>query len=353
MILLLLLVPPAWYGLAGAQAATRDPIQLLVEYRNLVETYRRDGVDGAEAHLKKADAERVGGAIALLEKTRRLDPLLLDTRVGRPELGGWSMPLVAAAVLLHADVFLHRAKKGSVDFQHLNFAGRLLRLYTGSEADPAFKVRATLAVAWMRQITGDLAELRRQLAAARNEFFSDPGIAMAEGCLEEAAASPRAVHQASVRRALARAVAHYERALSLDPQFAEARMRLGFALLRLGRADDAYRELHRAENDAREARVAYLARLFLGSLHEHTGRLGDAIAAYRDARASGPRCQVAAVALSHALYRAGDRIGAADMAREAGASDPAACEDPWWSYDYGQAWKIDVTMEALRREIPR
>ena len=57
-----------------------------------------------------------------------------------------------------------------------------------------------------------------------------------------------------------------------------------------------------------------------------------------------------AIALSHALYRAGDRASAATIAREAGRTG-TRCEDPWWSYDYGQAWRIDETIETLRLAV--
>jgi tetratricopeptide (TPR) repeat protein len=262
------------------------------------------------------------------------------------------MPLVGAAALLHTDLFLARVKKtGTRDNLQLGFADQLLALYTGRAARVPSKLRMTLVLAWIRQIIGDGERLRAQLLSAQQEFPAEPAVALAEGCLEEAAASPRYAQHNASRVALGRAEVHYRRALTLEPGFAEARVRLGYVLFRLGRFDEATRELERAVEDAQDPYVSYLGTLFLGAVRERAGRLTEAIDVYRKARAIGPECQIAAVALSHALFLTGDRTAAAAVARDATSMNPADCEDAWWSYDYGQARKIDETMDALRLEI--
>jgi tetratricopeptide (TPR) repeat protein len=352
LVLLVQLFPGSTQTHVAAQRnPTRDPLGLLREYRGLVEAYQRGGVDGIQAELVKWDAARINDAIFLLSKAQRSSPLALDTAVGRADLAGWNMPLIGAAALLHTDLFLARAKKMETsDNQHLGFAVQLLALYTGRAARVPSKLRMTLVLVWIRQILGDTDHLRPQLLSAQHEFPGEPALALAAGCFEEAGASPRYAQCAVSRAALARAEVHYRRALTLDPGFAEARMRLGYVLFRLGRADEASRELQRAVEDAREPYVSYLGTLFLGAVRAHAGRLTEAIETYRKAREIGPACQVSAVALSHALFLTGDRSAAAAVAREASMT-PADCEDPWWSYDYGQARKIDETVEALRREI--
>jgi tetratricopeptide (TPR) repeat protein len=336
---------------AAQRNQIRDPLGLLGEYRGLVEAYQRGGVDGIQDELKKWDAARINDAISLLSKANRSSPLILDTTASRADLGGWSMPLIGAAALLHTDLFLARVKKTRTrDNLHLDFAVQLLALYTGRATRVPSKLRLTLVLTWIRQIVGDTERLRAQLSSAEHEFPGEPALALAAGCLEEAGASPRYAHRAVSRAALKRAEAHYRRALTLDPGFAEARMRLGYVLFRLGRADEATRELQRAVEDARDPYVSYLGTLFLGAVRAHAGRLTEAIETYRKAREIGPACQVSAVALSHALFLTGDRSAAAAAAREASMT-PGDCEDPWWSYDYGQARQIDETVEALRREI--
>lgn len=331
--------------------AVRDPVGLLIEYRKLVEGYCARGIDGIHDALKAWNVGLLNDAVSLVLKARQMDPVLLDTRTGHAQVGGWNVPLIGVAAFLHTDLFLHDARRRELHYSHLGFADRLLSAYHGSTVNRGLRFRVNLVIAWIRQITFDLPALRSQLASARKEFPSEPDLAMAEGSLEEALASPRAVPDASNRGALERAEIAYRRALSLDPQFAEARLHLGYVLFRLGRVDEARRELDRAATDARESNVQYLAMLLLGGVYEHTGRRQDAVTAYQRAHGIRPTCQVAAIALAHALFGSGDRSGAAAVARDAG--DPTACDDPWWSYDYGQAWKIDETMETLHRDVCR
>jgi tetratricopeptide (TPR) repeat protein len=334
------------------QSPVRDPIGLLVEYRQLVEGYLKGGIDGIQPALKAWDARRLNDAISLVEKQRRNNPAALDTTVGRAELGGWNMPLLGAAALLHTDAFLHGARRRRLDYIQLSLADRLLSAYGGSTAKPAFKLQLSLVIIWIRQITGDLPAVRGQLAAMQRDFPGEPRLAMVEGGLEEAQASPRAARTASSRGALGRAETSFRRALSLDAQFAEARVHLGYVLFRLGRTGEARSELERAATDAREWNVQYLAMLLLGGVYEHTRHMADAVNVYRRAHALAPSCQVAAIALAHALYSRGDRSEAAAVAGEVGA-DPTACDDPWWSYDYGEGWRVDATMKALQLEVRR
>jgi len=334
----------------SAQRAVRDPIELLIEYRDLVEQYRRKGISGIGDQLDGWDTRRLNEAIALLRAVRASSPFLLDNATGRPEIGGWNMPLVGAAALLHADIYLTDAKKLVRRPEHLLFSARLLGIYSGVEADRERKRRLTLLNAWLRQIAGDFNGVRVLLIDAKQEFPDDAGIVFVEACLEEAAASPRAAPDARASQALVRAEVLYRHALELDVSFAEARVRLGYVLLRLGRFEEARQQLQRASAEGREQRTIYLAHIFAGAVDEAEGRVDEAIAAYRAARTIAPQCQVAAIALSHALYRAGDRASAATIAHEVGRAS-TRCEDPWWSYDYGQAWKIDETMEMLRRAV--
>jgi tetratricopeptide (TPR) repeat protein len=332
------------------QLPVRDPIGLLIEYRQLVEGYLNGGIDGIQHALQAWDARRLNDAISLIEKARRTNPAALNTTVGRADLGGWSMPLLGAAALLHTDLFLHGARRRDLDYIQLSFADRLLSAYGGSTAKQAFKLQMSLVIIWIRQITGDLPAARGQLAATQRDFPGEPRLAMAEGSLEEVQASPKAARTASIRGALGRSETSFRRALSLDAQFAEARVHLGYVLFRLGRTDEAQSELERAATDAREWNVRYLAMLLLGGVYEHTRHTADAVSVYRRAHALAPSCQVAAIALAHALYSRGDPSEAAVVASEVGA-DPTTCDDPWWSYDYGEGWRIDATMKALQLEV--
>jgi Flp pilus assembly protein TadD len=110
----------------------------------------------------------------------------------------------------------------------------------------------SLVIIWIRQITVNLPAARGRLAATQQDFPGEPRLAMAEGSLEEGHATPRMAPTVSIRGAFSRAEASFRRALSLDAQFAEARVHLGYVLFRLGRTDEARRELERAAADAGE-----------------------------------------------------------------------------------------------------
>jgi tetratricopeptide (TPR) repeat protein len=130
-----------------------------------------------------------------------------------------------------------------------------------------------------------------------------------------------------VTRALEAAAADYRRALDLDPQFAAARLRIGWIhlLLQDRRAPGELRTLIEQTTDRS---VRYLAHLFLGAIAEREKRLADALREYQAARDAGPEYQTACVALSHVE----DALGQSTRAR-ATASACAALEqtddDPW------------------------
>jgi hypothetical protein len=63
LVLLVLLLPGAVQTHVASQRQIRDPIGLLREYRDLVEAYRRRGVDGIQAELTAWDATRIHDAI--------------------------------------------------------------------------------------------------------------------------------------------------------------------------------------------------------------------------------------------------------------------------------------------------
>jgi tetratricopeptide (TPR) repeat protein len=137
----------------------------------------------------------------------------------------------------------------------------------------------------------------------------------------EAAASPRFREPRAVTASIGlnMAARSYRRALELDNANAEVRARLGFVLMRLDRRDEARAELELA-------------------LAGHE---------------AAPRCQIAALALSNALVLLGNRDAAIAIARGSAMVGPDQCDDPWWSYDYGQAWRLEATLAALRRDAVR
>ena len=98
------------------------------------------------------------------------------------------------------------------------------------------------------------------------------------------------------------------KAVSLNPNLVEARLRLGRVLYHIDHFPQALKELEQALADATGSNhpfAAYLAALFLGDLLERTGQLDEARTAYEKAIALHPEYQSAYLALGHLLVTAG------------------------------------------------
>ena len=152
--------------------------------------------------------------------------------------------------------------------------------------------------------------------------------------------------------AAAATVAEQYRAAAAFPETAaEARIRLGYVLVRAGRFPEALAELKAgAAAPMPDAALAYLHRLFLGLALNGAGRAEEAIQTFREADRFAPGAPAARVALMNALLRTGDREGAEAIAEEI-QSGRAAGLDPWWRYWQGQFRFHPAAMAALREMV--
>jgi tetratricopeptide (TPR) repeat protein len=327
----------------------QDTWQLLERYRGVTEAYRTRGLEDAKRQIAGLSPAQIRGTVSLLHR------IALDTAAtGSDRPAGWNTALFGAGVVLHVELFVDGAKRGQVAAAHLECAVLLLDIYRGSEADQSLRRGATLAVAWLLQIIGGFELLRPYLKTALNDYPNDPEVLFARAVVEEASASPRLASVSNERRsakALREAESTYRSVLRSDPALTEARVRLGYVLLRLHRLEEARHELTAALAVAVTQRDTYLAALFLAATHEAEGSADQAVASYQRAHAVAPDCQVAAFGLSHALRLRGEYETAAATARAAAREGPSSCDDPWWSYDYGQSWKLDATLDLLRDMI--
>jgi len=183
-------------------------------------------------------------------------------------------------------------------------------------------------------------------AAAAALFPKEADILFAAGAARDMLSAP-GVH-APLRRARAgfgsvmdlgsqdsemrQGVAFYRRALESDRGHAEALIRLGGLLGRLGRHDDAVAELRRALPLTTEPLLQYYAQMFLGRELDHLGDVAGARAAYERAMALAPQAQSPRVGLSQILMRAGDRSAALDLVLPALAVDAVQQPEPMWNY---------------------
>jgi tetratricopeptide (TPR) repeat protein len=151
---------------------------------------------------------------------------------------------------------------------------------------------------------------------------------------------------------LADAASYLRRALAAEPQFLEARLRLGRVLSLQGQESNALAEFEALERAAPEAATRYLAALFQGRLYERGRRFPQAAEAYgRAARypGSGP---TAYVALAHALDSLGHRARVSDLLDHAlQPVDRTPSEDPWWTYLMGQFHEAEPLYRELKAEV--
>src|SRR5262245_51503956 len=193
-------------------------------------------------------------------------------------------------------------------------------------------------------------------------FPADPDILFLAGTLHESYAAPRiqaALQSVSLpdgvnfavgsdHAELRKAEGLLRRAVAAKPEFAEARLRLGHVLLRLGRAADASRELTRALEAIDDPLLGYYAALFAGAAREALGDLDAAEASYARAAELQPRAQSPHFALSALARRRGDRrVALRQMRTVFEIAHGDRDDDPWWSYHTAQARSADDLLAAL------
>ena len=150
----------------------------------------------------------------------------------------------------------------------------------------------------------------------------------------------------------AAAIPALERAAAIPANAKEARLRIGYLQMRLGKLDSALEHLKfAAEGDDDPTRV-HLAYLFIGWTHERAGRMNEAAAAFRQSIAviNG---QSAALALGARLYAVDARDEADDIVMAAVSGDRVVA-DPWKVYGYGDYRRFPQLIARLRaRILPR
>jgi tetratricopeptide (TPR) repeat protein len=196
---------------------------------------------------------------------------------------------------------------------------------------------------------GKLGVAEEYLAHARARYPRDPEILLLAGITQEMHASPRTTDDNRRERqaALERAERIYREALPLAPDREELRLRLGRVLSERNNRVEARTALTPLAHSS-NTRIAYLASLFLGGLEDAEHKEAAALEWYGAAIGRYPLGQSAQLAASELRQRAGDRARAGlDVPPAIGESND---KDPWWSYVFGEFWRIDDVLDELRRQ---
>jgi tetratricopeptide (TPR) repeat protein len=188
------------------------------------------------------------------------------------------------------------------------------------------------------------------LLGGLHEWFADPRVQSVADSVD----LPRGIQlELQTEGAELRAAEeNFRRALEVDPDHVEARIRHGRVLGRLGRHQQAVDALRVATPRARDPLLAYYAHLFLGAEEETLGRLPQARAAYTSAAALYPRAQAPRLGLSQLAHRTGDRVAARAALAPAlppYVSDPK--DDPWWTYRSAPGRHTDDLLAVVYRGL--
>ena len=320
----------------------------------------------AAAHAQDAYAAVLlqyltGDGDAAVAALARLGPGEVDAGVAAFETTRSRLVLTGAAAL-HTELALGRTGGGLAE-HHLRIATAIvefgerrgpptnttLSIYPqyASPVSDQFRRLWYCAVINRLESAALLGRADKYIAHALALYPDSEELQLAAGIADEMHASARVTDVAvrDRRRALERAEQHYRAALGGAPDRLEARLRLGRVLQQLDKPAEA-QKLLAPLTMARDDRVAYLALLFLGGIEDREHHEAAAADLYDRAAARVPTAQTARLAASEIRHRTGDRQAAAD-AIPVSAGDRNS-SDPWWSYVFGEFWRMDVLLDAIR-----
>lgn len=155
----------------------------------------------------------------------------------------------------------------------------------------------------------------------------------------------------AVRSVAEAAALDYERVADSPEVAAEASVRRGLLLLRLGRSDEALAAFDLADGANGDPTVQYLSALFRGRTLDALDRVAEAAVAYRRAASLVPAAQTPAVALASLWHRHGRPDEALVWAQRAIAAAGGRA-DPWHLYWYGDLRLAGDRLTALRQVRP-
>ena len=297
-------------------------------------------------------------------------------RYGIPHLGHEPPLMARAAVMLHTDrrfrdrEDLPGSEEERCASAHADLASHAAELLMRDPAGTAFVRRFYLATVLKDQWDGCFDEARQWIDKALRLFPDDADLLLASGTLHEsvgaltprqaarlppAGSRARRAHMAGVSdrvHSLAQARLAFEKALAVDAQRHEARVRLGRVAWRQRRPAEAVTAFETVLASGAAPPLKHLAHLFLGRVHEDAGRHEQAARAYRSALDLQRTSQGAALGLAHVLRQAGDTGTARDLVDSTLAvAGQRQFPQSIWEYPFGRARTSSDLLDALRGDV--
>jgi VWFA-related protein len=260
-------------------------------------------------------------------------------------------PLLEAAAAMHLELTWRAVEADNIEQKDEQFrsSDTLFQKIPRPSEDPAF------AGAWyVAAVEICLAAVDRPACAALAQRGVNQRVApaltyLAQGIVYETDADLGARRVAANLRDAERA---YRQALQADSTSEEARLRLGRVLLLEGEDTGARAELESVLHDTRDARIAYLADLFLAQLAVRRKDPASASASYSAAIVADPSARAPYVGLSSLALLAGDERGARDFVRRWTTRAPSSALDPWTTYRPGLD-QLQSMLDTLLTTISR
>ncbi|HYN06784.1 MAG TPA: tetratricopeptide repeat protein [Vicinamibacterales bacterium] len=308
------------------------------------------------------------GAIEFLQQLGGFNVLQAQEWIKAEGLGAADRRRLAAATM----VLEYTAARPNLSPPLIEWACEQLARYPTPAIEELW-LRASIALIEGRQawtiLTGATSN---HLAHARTRFPDNTPFKLAEAVSAEATADDASVRPADrgmvidrlwgemldqpsdkgskAAALLEQAAATLEGLVSDETVGAEARLRLGFIHLRLGRREQALQQFKQVEGVPRDAALKYLGLLFSGWTLARDGRTDEAIAAYRAALEVIPRARSATTLLTMLLVM-NHKLGDAEMVTDAFMNAPLTVEDPWRTYQLGSYRSYQGLIDQLREAI--
>jgi len=356
------LMQPFFEAFAGTPARN-DDARAAVRRRRLSGRDRMMVRAESEARLVgRADQFRRRAAILHTDAAMFLDPpAVTATPVKHQPLPNWAR----GRYYRRADVISKDAEYQSIEYSNLHWELAMDML------DAVKAPRDPFVAQWFATIGAYLVDQRRysdglaHFERARRVVSDDPRILFAEARLHEALAAPlmqnfvrvTAVSQGvptsgidDQRTELRRAEGLLRRALVLNPEFLETRLRLARVLIEQGKHDEGRSLAEQVAAKATNRTMRYYALLFAGDALSSLGRTAEASHSYQRAIDLFPDAQAARLGLASTLRSAGDTTQALDVLMRTMTKPPSTRkgDDPWWEYYDGDATQLEALLENLR-----
>jgi GWxTD domain-containing protein len=295
------------------------------EYTELVEKYRDGDFEEAAEAMALVRRSSLKGAIKKYRKQ--------STRSDELRVAALLHTESAVSTLNEVPFHLNEAREYLIHISDVTLRRHLLRQWF-------------LAVSYFfRSSTGGWGALPL-VNEALDRYPEDVEVLLAVGSVYESAGWRK------INGMLDRAELTYRSALENQPENVEAHLRLGRVLQLKRDLAGAARELNWCLGHTEDRADRFVAFMLLGDVYLQLRDLPKAIGAYRNALDIDPHCQVAAVALSHALHRSGDWASSREtIARFLEGNDISSNgPDEWKRFLSGRAEQLEAVLQKMREE---